>query len=315
MKKRHFLILFPLFLYLLFSPEAALVSARSGLMLWYHSVLPVLFPFMLLCGITLRIGALEQLPRVLCRPLERLFGCSRFGTFAIVTGFLCGFPMGAKITSDLFKSNKITQDEAFFLHGFVNNLSPAFILSYLASDQMQNASMGIWFLAAILGGAVLYGLITSVSFRRKNSTCAAASFSPGAERFVTGGQSALFSSIDDCINESIQNTVRLGAYIMIFAILSGAAAQVVPMKNTAVLFLTSCIEVTNGISLLSHAGLGPNESFLLLTALCAFGGLSALAQSAGIAGMDRRLFLHYVKSRVLHTLLSVSLSVIIILLR
>ena len=121
------------FLYLLCRPQAASASVRSGLLLWYHSVVPTLLPFMLLTGFLLRLRLLEPLLPFLQRCLAPIFGCSGYGAFAILCGFTAGFPMGSKLTRTLLDQKKISHEEACHLIGFVNNPSPAFLLSYVAT--------------------------------------------------------------------------------------------------------------------------------------------------------------------------------------
>ena len=108
------------FLYLLCRPQAASASVRSGLLLWYHSVVPTLLPFMLLTGLLLRLRLLEPLLPFLQRCLAPIFGCSGYGVFAILCGFTAGFPMGAKLTRTLLDQKKISHKEACHLIGFVN---------------------------------------------------------------------------------------------------------------------------------------------------------------------------------------------------
>ena len=96
------------FLYLLCRPQAASASVRSGLLLWYHSVVPTLLPFMLLTGFLLRLRLLEPLFPCLQRCLAPIFGCSGYGAFAILCGFTAGFPMGSKLTRTLLDQKKIT---------------------------------------------------------------------------------------------------------------------------------------------------------------------------------------------------------------
>ena len=122
------------FLYLLCRPQTAPASVRSGLLLWYHSVVPTLLPFMLLTGLLLRLRLLEPLLPFLQRCLAPIFGCSGYGVFAILCGFTAGFPMGAKLTRTLLDQKKISHKEACHLIGFVNNPSPVFLLSYVAAD-------------------------------------------------------------------------------------------------------------------------------------------------------------------------------------
>ena len=303
MKKRTLLPFLFFFLYLLLTPETAVNAAREGLLLWYHSVLPALFPFMVLCTLALRLGLLDHLMLRLYRPFHLMTGCSPYGAFAIMAGFLCGFPMGAKITHDLQLQEKISPEEADWLMGFVNNLSPGFLISYLACDQMKLPDWAGCFLLNILGSAFLYGLITASVFRKKQRRT---TWNPPQSSAVQAG--GLFPIIDECISDTIQNILRLGAYITMFAILGSALALLLPEGGIGALLLRSSVEVTNGIRLLSVSSVPLHIRFVLVNALCAFGGLSALAQSAGIAAMDKSTLLSYIKSRVYITLLCVLLS-------
>jgi sporulation integral membrane protein YlbJ len=345
--RRHvlmFLILLLLsFLYLLFFPSIALESVRSGLLLWYNSVLPVLFPFMFLCALLLKFDLLRQLPKGLTRPLQAVFGVSPRGAFAILTGFLCGFPMGAKITSDLQREGQISSREARYLYGFVNNLSPAFLMSYLASDQLGCPQYRFLFLADILGAALLYGLLTSVSFRKASANdrifssdphvsgsaaCAAQSLGAADHTFASSPASAagfsnegrasdlskVFSIIDDCILDTVHNTVKLGVYITLFQMIRDAFFTFVPTSHPVLLFLGASLEVTGGIHLLAASTLAPGLKLILINALCAFGGFSALAQTISIAALSGKDLHYYIKSRVIITLLSAVLSIVSLLL-
>lgn len=302
MKKIYALPFLLFFLYLLLSPVTALAAAREGLMLWYQSVLPTLFPFMLLCTLVLRLGLLDDLMPRIYKPFHALTGCSPYGAFAIVTGFFCGFPMGAKITHDLQMQKKISPQEACWLMGFVNNLSPAFLISFLACDQMQQPALAGVILVNVLGSSLLYGAITSFAFRKKETEA----FSHNTKS-ISPASTEIFPVIDDCISDSIQNVLRLGAYITMFAILGSALEQLIPSGPAWGLLLRASMEVTGGIRLLTASDLPFELRFVLINALCAFGGFCALAQSAGIAAMDQKALFSYIKSRVCITLLSVVL--------
>ncbi|MCD8338181.1 MAG: hypothetical protein LUD18_13120 [Lachnospiraceae bacterium] len=306
MSKKSLLLILLFFGYLLFCPQAALNSAREGLLLWYHSVLPVLFPFFVLSNLALRLISAEDMPKAVTRPFIRLFGCSAYGAFVIPAGFLCGLPVGAKLTGDLYRDGKITREEAKHLSGFSNNLSPAFIFSYLAAEQMCLPEQAGWFALQILGAALLYGWMQARPGRtRQRPECPQKS--PKREKMS-------FTLLDDCIYGAMESALRLGAYILLFAILSGAIWQAAPVSNPAVLLLASGIEATNGIRLLAASSLPECGKYVAVSALAAFGGLSALAQSAGIAHMDQDMLFYYIKSRVIITLLTILISIAVYLL-
>ena len=300
---------FAFFFYLLAFPRPALESARRGLLLWYRSVVPVLFPFMLLGNFALRTGLIYPLTAFLYRPLYLLFGCSQAGCFAVLSGFLCGFPVGAKITSDLADQNLISADEENFLLGFCNNLSPAFLLSYLSSDQLNAPELGPIFLGTVLGAPFLYGFLSSFSFRnkpqQKNQKTA-----PSNLRFS-------FSMLDPCIMDAIQNTVRLGGYLVLFSIFDGCISHLLAAafspSHPAGLLMRALVEVTNGLHLLAASSFSWPVKFVSLSACASFGGFCTLAQTIGIAHMNRRKTFAYIKSRVCITLLSVLLCAAIFL--
>lgn len=302
MKKLFSLLFVLFFLFLLLSPETALAASREGLLLWYRSILPALLPFMLLCTLALHLGVLEPLIQKIYLPLHYLTGCSFYGSLAIFTGFLCGFPMGAKMTHDLCQSKKINQAETDWLLGFVNNLSPGFLISYVAYDQLNLSSLHFLLPVNILGSALIYGIFTSM--RHRSAFCTATSIKP----FLCPDVCEVFSVIDSCIDQCILNITKLGIYIMIFSILKGMFHLLLPPGHLITLFLCSVMEVTGGIQLLCSTTLPYPVRFICVNALCCFGGFCALAQTAGITSMNLNSLSSYIKSRVTITLLSVLFS-------
>ncbi len=292
-------LIFLLFFYLLRFPEEALESVRRGLALWYRSVLPVLFPFMILSGLIVKSGLMEQLPSWFLNPVCRLFHCSAGGSFAILTGFLCGFPMGAKITHDLQSQHWISEQEAAFLYRFVNNVSPAFLLSFLAHGQLGRPESGIVFLFCVLGASLLYAL----AVRPEQNFARNQNVSPRTIAPLS------FRDIDTCIQDAVTHTVHLGAYITVFSLLTTAAGRIFPIGSIPGKLLAGSLEITNGISSVIAWNLPWNLEMPVLCAVCAFGGFSSFAQTVSIASMDRKTACAYLKSRVVITLLAALLAI------
>ena len=299
------------FLYLLCRPQAASASVRSGLLLWYHSVVPTLLPFMLLTGLLLRLRLLEPLLPFLQRCLAPVFGCSGYGVFAILCGFTAGFPMGAKLTRTLLDQEKISHKEACHLIGFVNNPSPAFLLSYVAADQWQHPELGILLIGNVFGSALLYGILSSFRFRsvrtdpsRSGSVRAAA---------IHESPQDCFALIDSCIEDAVSATVRIGVYLIVFSMLVDAAASISLASTPVGLVLFAALELTNGIHLIAHSTLSFQVQLVLIPALAAFGGCSVIAQSIGIASMDHDMLRSYLKSRPGVVMISCLLSFLILL--
>ena len=116
---------------MLFFPQTAICGASLGLMLWFQTVLPVLLPFLILTALLLKSNGFFLISRLVRPILRPLFGISDYGSFALLVGFLCGYPMGSKVTADLKREGKITVNEASYLLSFCNQTSPMFLISYI----------------------------------------------------------------------------------------------------------------------------------------------------------------------------------------
>ena len=126
MSRRHFLTIPILifFLCMLSFPQTVFAGASYGLLLWFRHVLPTLLPYMVLINILIRTPALHWICHITSPFLCPLLGTSYYGTFAVLTGFLCGYPMGAKTASDLLDAQKISRSEASYLLSFCIHCIP-----------------------------------------------------------------------------------------------------------------------------------------------------------------------------------------------
>ena len=136
MKKKLTSFIFTLFccslLYLLlFYSQKCIFLASNGLLIWYKNMIPTLFPFMVLSGFMIRTGLSLKIGQWLQPFLGLFFHLPAQMLYAILMGFLCGFPMGAKIISDLLEKEQITQKEGEYLLAFCNNIGPLYMLGYV----------------------------------------------------------------------------------------------------------------------------------------------------------------------------------------
>lgn len=143
-KTKKFLIITSLILVisLVINPEASVTSASRGIKLWFDTVFPALFPFFVTVELLNKSGfvkILGILMEPIMRPLFNIPGCGAF-TFAI--GIMSGYPMGAKITSEMREEYLVTKTEGERMLAYCNNSGPLFILGAVGVGMFKIPMLG-----------------------------------------------------------------------------------------------------------------------------------------------------------------------------
>lgn len=278
--------------FLMLFPVDALAASRAGLALWFDTLLPTLLPFMILSNFLIRAGLIQFVVAVFHPLFGRILHLSKSGTYALVIGFLCGYPMGAKVLSDLRCTGAISREEAEYLLGFCNNISPSFIITFLVTTCLGDPKLLVPTLLILYGAPFIYALLLNPSYRKKIRVY------PGFHSQQSVSHSALnFSLVDLCIMDGISTIVKLGGYVMLFAIISGMI-RLIPISQPYIkAVLIAVTEITNGIPEILTVFDYPN-SYLALMILCSFGALSSLAQTNSVIKSAHLSLWKYVRSKV-----------------
>ena len=220
MKKKIILLsVILLLLFLLCYPAEALAAARNGLKLWLETLLPTLLPFMILTGILVHTDWITKILQPTAPFFKVVFGLSPGGAYVFLLGLLTGYPMGAKLTADLYYAGKISRQEAEYLLTFCNNPSPAFLITYVGHICLEG-KLHIGFLVGIL---FLSDMICMCFFRftfyRKNSLLSFCTPKTSEQEYTSAGL------LDFVIMNSFETMAKLGGYILMFSILSAAISH------------------------------------------------------------------------------------------
>ena len=213
MKKKMILLsVILLLLFLLCYPAEALAAARNGLKLWLETLLPTLLPFMILTGILVHTDWITKILQPTAPFFKVVFGLSPGGAYVFLLGLLTGYPMGAKLTADLYYAGKISRQEAEYLLTFCNNPSPAFLITYVGHICLEG-KLHIGFLVGIL---FLSDMICMCFFRftfyRKNSLLSFCTPKTSEQEYTSAGL------LDFVIMNSFETMAKLGGYILMFSI-------------------------------------------------------------------------------------------------
>lgn len=273
--------------FILTQSETSLYYAFYGFSLWYSKMIPSLLPFMIITGILVRMNLTEKFANLVHPLFNLLFRCSKNVSYAILIGFLCGFPMGAKVTAELLKNNKISEEDGRFLLGFCNNIGPVYFCSFVIP--LLHITKPLPYLFGMYGIPLVYGFILRHTIYKSNS-------SKIIHLDVANVKSiGLLTAMDESIQSSIQSIMMLCGYMILFNLINILPHYILPNIHK---FIAPFLEITGGLSILQ----GSYLPFCMT--ILAFGGLSCIAQTYNMICSTSLSIKHYIVHKCILTSIS-----------
>lgn len=296
---------------LLISPSEAYQSAKSSLALCAGTIVPSLFPFMVVSNMILRLGLAERLGRAFEPLARRLFRVSGAGATVFVLSLAGGYPLGALTVSELYSGGRITRSEAGRLLRFCDNCGPAFIVSVAGSCVFGSARVGFFLYGVHALSAVLVGTIS-----RRGTADAT-----GTPRIKGQSLSAAFTG---SVSRASLTCLSVCGFITFFGVCIGLldAWNFLPSLCGRIAFKTGaelhfirsllCGFLEIGVGTGSMLGLSLSaENLALCSFVLGWGGLSVQAQAASAISEGGLPPMPHLLGKLLHGGLSALITFII----
>lgn len=302
-----------IFILMLIFPNLTKTGAYNGLMLWFNTIIPTLLPYMIISGIICYFNAFNIVSTVLYPITKRVFGISRNANYCLIIGFLCGYPMGSKVIADMLQDEQIDYNEAAYLLSFCNNISPSFLINYVASAILLNCykidNHCIHIVYFIIFASPI---IVSFIYRLLANHRIILNTKSKSIRLRIASTDSSNSFLDKCILNSFDNIFKIGGYIIIFSIISTWILNTKILNKNFAFILSAFFEITSGLYALKHTSFSSDIGILLVTTLCSFGGVCSIAQTYSmIAGTSLKTS-SYVKYKLLNAVIAFILTIILI---
>ena len=275
---------------IIFDTKTVISGAQEGIQLCLQTIIPALFPFIILSGII--NSALLGQPVKLLRPLGKLCKIPNGAESLLLLGFLGGYPVGAQTITQAYKDGSLLPNTAKRLLGFCNNAGPAFlfgIFSVIFSRKMILWALWIiHILSALAVGLLLPGESESICKIRKQQP----------------------TTIPKAVQNAIKTTAYICGWVVIFRIILCLCNKWILWRlapNIQVL-LSGILELSNGCVLLQKIS-SENIRFLYASGILAFGGLCVMMQTNSVT--QDLGFGYYFPGKILQTLIALLLSLII----
>ena len=252
---------------LLLFPDAASHAVRSGLLLCGTTVIPALFPFLVLSKIL--IGILpRRTANWMNRVMENGFGVSGacFAAFAI--SFLGSYPIGASAVIGLYVSGTISRQDAERALRFCNNSGPGFFIGIVGGVIFRSTTAGILLYLCHIFSAILCGLFCAEPKNHTQIRRIGQKEIPFSELILSG--------IGDTCGVLLQLCGMIVAFSLISTYLRLLNLPALPEIVEALLLGT--LELTTGILHLS----GSASSFAAAAFIMSWGGLCVHMQAKNL---------------------------------
>ena len=241
-------------------------AAAEALALCAGSVIPALFPFLVLSTLLVSLGFGEWLSPYLAGLMTPLFRQPGLASGALVLGLVGGYPIGARTAAELYRRRLLTEDEARRLLTFCNNSNPVFLISVLGAGVFGSVRTGVWLWLIHLLSALLVGLLFRGGGDGKPARVPPAP-APAAVSFPAAFVGAVGSAAGAMV--SICGFVTF--FYVLAKPLSALGGHLAPA-------LVGLIELFSLTPLLPPDRLG----FVLAAGISGWGGLSVLCQTAAV---------------------------------
>ena len=263
---------------LLLRPQAVAAGVRLALARCYDSLIPALFPFLVLTQLAAGSGAAAVLGLPLA-PYCRALGIrsSREAGTALGLGLLGGFAAGGCAVAALCRRGRLDGREASLLLCAAAGESPAFVLLAVGAGLLGSLRLGTALLLSLTGASLLSALgmrfFVLLPVRRGQATAETASLrlSPAPDQSAAAQLVAAVGSAADAM-------LRICGFVLLFGVLLALLPDGAPQGLKAV--CASLLEVSAdcavGCLLPGKTALTACAAALSLLGLSAFAQLRAL---------------------------------------
>ncbi|MBQ6810201.1 MAG: hypothetical protein IJO94_02210 [Firmicutes bacterium] len=289
-------------------------ASQNAVLLWASTIVPSMLPFFILNTLLHSAGGIELIGKCFRRPAEKILNLPGEAAFILATGYSTGVPVSASLVAELRKNNMLSREEGNRLLAFGANVSPAFLLSAVSISMLGAKELGPYLAAVHYGTNLGLTLLTCLFFRKKFTKTQALPKNSPLKRAPT-------EYLTEAIFQSIRTIFLIGGIILCFFILIAFFDTIGLIRMIAEIFDLSepkqamvqglfcgILEITAGSSYLSAAEISDPQKTALISAILAFGGLSALFQIASVIRQTDLSLGFYLKYKIIQGVLAYTIS-------
>ena len=294
----YFIIIYILLNMVLF-PQIYINATLNGITAWAINVLPSLLPFVFFTKIITNLNQNKKKKLLFEKPTRYLFNTPAISLYTFFTSIISGYPVGAKMTADLYEGGKISKSEAFRMSSFCSTSGPMFIIGAVGVGMLKNVAYGYIIFFSHIIGAFINGIIYR-NLKLKND-----------KKNTENEKITSKINFSNIVLDSALSLISVGVIIAIFFVVITSLSPILNLFSSGVAsFLAGLIEITKGCNDISFS-LSGLTCILSCTFVISFGGFSTAIQSLTMLNkLEMPLWL-FLLQKLTHAICSTLIALII----
>lgn len=319
-------------------PQETLQSSLRGLSIWWEVLFPALFPFFVISELLLGFGIVHFFGKLLDPLMRPLFRLPGIGAFVVTMGYISGYPVGARLTSQLWEQRLINRSEGERLVAFTTTSDPIFLIGAVSVGFFHNAALAPLLAAAHYGSGLIVGLLmryhdrhapisdnkqkTAATSGIRRSRIASALKAMHEARLLDGR--GLGRLLQDAVQSALRLMIVVGGLVVFFSVvmemLTHAGIVEALAEGLRLLFtgvglpapladasIFGLFEVTLGSRAAGSASTLLIHQAAIAAWVLSWGGLSVHAQVASLLSRTDLRYRPFLIARLVHSFLALAL--------
>lgn len=277
-------------------PNDSIEAAKNGIHIWVNILMPSLLPFIIGANLIVSLRVVDIIGAIINPITQLVFNISGKSALVFAISAVSGYPVGARLASDLRLKQDISQYEGQRLVSFCSTSGPLFIIGAVAVGMLKDASLGYVMLICHYLGAITVGLLFRRYGNEKRGRSNITIVNNIKYIINTPEKDGFFISFGNAVISGVNTLLAVGGFVIIFSVvfkiltlfnvIDGISSVVCFLlsflgitKEVCSAFISGLFEITIGCNNIANITYIPEAiKASLCSFIIGFSGLSILAQ-------------------------------------
>lgn len=277
-------------------PNDSIEAAANGIHIWVNILMPSLLPFIIGANLIVSLRVVDIIGAIINPITQLVFNISGKSALVFAISAVSGYPVGARLASDLRLKQDISQYEGQRLVSFCSTSGPLFIIGAVAVGMLKDASLGYVMLICHYLGAITVGLLFRRYGNEKRGRSNITIVNNIKYIINTPEKDGFFISFGNAVISGVNTLLAVGGFVIIFSVvfkiltlfnvIDGISSVVCFLlsflgitKEVCSAFISGLFEITIGCNNIANITYIPEAiKASLCSFIIGFSGLSILAQ-------------------------------------